>query len=159
MDMPPSSFCAEHADGGGSNEGAANAGQCEATYESLGANSCGMGLTCCQSTTTSSSSVSASSSSSSIPYPAGSYTCIVFLDGQNVGESDFDIVYPNGADAPSLGSLGCAGVNASKCYCPVPPPVNGTPCFGWVPEGAECPAYVGDSTCTCMPTGVWSCLE
>ena len=156
MNLPSTSYC-NHADGGVGTETAAS---CEAGYRSLGANSCGIGLTCCQIESTSSGSTAAETSAATIvPYPAGQYTCIVYMDGVNVGTSDFTIEYPAGNEPPSEGSAGCGSVPASACYCPVPPPVNGIPCYGWVPENAQCPGYIGQATCTCMPTGFWSCPQ
>ncbi len=156
MNLPSTSFC-DQADSGASGEVAAG---CESGYQSLGANSCGMGLTCCEDENPSASgSASSTSAASEVPYPAGQYTCIVYMDGVDVGETPFSIEYPAGNESPSEGSAGCGRIPASSCYCPVPPPVDGIPCYGWVPQGAQCPGYVGGTTCTCMPTGNWSCLS
>jgi hypothetical protein len=155
MNLPSTTLC-DHADGGGS--AAEVAASCEDGYNSLGANSCGMGLTCCEPKNPTTGSTASSSAATAVPYPAGQYICVVYLNGVDVGETSFTIEYPAGNEDPSLGGAGCGNVPSSSCYCPVPPPVDGIPCYGWVPEGAECPGYVGGTTCKCMPTGNWSCL-
>jgi hypothetical protein len=111
-------------------------GICRPTYESLGVDSCGIGLTCCETTVAGLTQTGAPLSS--VPFPAGEYTCVVNLDGVEAGSSDFSIDYPPGD-------------------CPVASPISGIPCYNWVPRGAKCPGDVNMSTCTCDITGVWNC--
>jgi hypothetical protein len=114
-------------------------GTCRPTYLSEGADSCGPGLTCCEQTVVNASSGSMSGTPfANVPYPAGQYTCVVSLDGVEVGETSFDVVYPN----PS---------------CPVPPPITNVPCYNWFPEASQCPGFEPSTTCTCTNRGIWDC--
>ncbi len=122
---------------------------CRTQYASAGADSCGPGLTCCVSevpgTTASATGFVA------VPFPAGVYTCDVFLDGVPAGSAPFTVEYP--IPGAAGGELYDAGADS----CPVPPPVDGIPCYNWVPFGTKCLGFNPDSTCTCAETGVWTC--
>jgi len=111
---------------------------CRNTFVSEGADSCGPGLTCCE-TTVATTAPPTGVQLASVPYPAGEYTCQVALDGVVVGSSDFSILYP----VPG---------------CPVPPPITGVPCYDWFPKGSQCPSYEAGETCTCEDSGAWDCV-
>jgi hypothetical protein len=135
--QPCTGYCAQNLPSGNICKGGATVeASCRETYVSLGADSCGLGLTCCQSTIPGDSSSGAPLAS--VPYPAGDYTCTVSLDGVVAGVTPFSIIYPPG-------------------NCPEPPPVDGVPCYNWVPEGSMCPGNSPGQTCTCPATGIWSC--
>jgi hypothetical protein len=145
QNLPAKNFC--HKDGG---TGVQQSGVCRTDFTSEGTDSCGLGLTCCQSNDPG-YAASTTSGADDIPFPAGEYTCVVSLDGVEVGETSFVIQYP-GPGGPD-----CIESDTNACYCPVPPPVEGVPCYDWVPEGAVCGGDTGSSRCTCEESGIWSC--
>jgi hypothetical protein len=111
-------------------------GNCLPHYTPLEADSCGEGSTCCQTDVPGNAQMG--SAAQQLPYPAGTYTCVVQLDGVQVGSADFSVIYP-------------------PTFCPVPPPISGVPCYQWFPEGSKCPSTVPGETCRCVETGSWSC--
>jgi hypothetical protein len=69
-------------------------------------------------------------------YPAGVFSCDLYLDGELEQSLDFEIRYPD---------------------CPFAPIDAGSTCAGLVLLGNECPSPAG-GTCTCaVDTGFWSC--
>jgi hypothetical protein len=69
-------------------------------------------------------------------YPAGVFTCDLYLDGELEESLDFEIRYPD---------------------CPFEPVAAGSACAGLVLLGNQCPSPAG-GTCTCaVDTGLWSC--
>jgi hypothetical protein len=113
-------------------------GPCRPLYTSGGADTCGIGLTCCEQDVAS-SSTQTGMPLALIPFPAGLYSCDVTLDGVEAGSTEFEVDYPPG-------------------NCPVPPPTDGIPCYNWVPKGASCAGNSSDQkTCVCGESGVWSC--
>lgn len=153
---------------------AQGAGYCDADHINEGADSAGPGFTCCANLPNSGASTTATSSQVDAPYPAGTYTCIVSLDGVIQGSSDFSIVFPENntpvpvpADPPVPD-----GVPGEPPPCPVPPPVSKVPCYNWVPQGTMCAGFDSSQKCTCSPghtstdssgntittfTGLWEC--
>jgi hypothetical protein len=121
------------------------------SYASEGANSAGPGFTCCATLVTGETMTAAAPSV--IPYPAGEYTCTVSLDGNVAGVTTFYIEYPSFPNS----SCPAAQINGVNCFCPSPPPVDGIPCYNWVPKGAVCPSNTPTINCTCNDCGVWSC--
>jgi hypothetical protein len=70
------------------------------------------------------------------PYPVGTFTCELAIDGEREDSVDFDIRFP---------------------ACPVLPPVAGQLCRGWVRAGSRCEG-VGARLCSCdETTGTWQC--
>jgi hypothetical protein len=126
---------------------AETAGQCPTSFKSLGYDSAGPGFTCCLPPP---SSVITTEPAPAIPYPAGEYACDVSLDGVFQGETIFFVDFPPPASQPLPGG-------ASSVNCPVPPPITGVPCYNWVPCDSKCPGYDPNETCTCEPSGIWSC--
>jgi hypothetical protein len=119
-------------------------GSCQPGYVAEEADSCGPGATCCREDDV--VAMQMAQPVQQLPYPAGSYTCVVQLDGVEVGSAAFSIVYPGNGPIP-------------EANCPVPPPVTGVPCYDWFPEGSTCPGYVPNTSCLCLDTGSWSCTE
>jgi hypothetical protein len=109
---------------------------CPPEYTAEGADTCGPGVTCCITDVQGNSQMG--TEAQQVPYPAGTYTCIVQLDGVQVGSADFSVIYP-------------------PTFCPVPPPQTGVPCYQWFPEGSKCPADIPGDECKCEPTGTWQC--
>ena len=70
-----------------------------------------------------------------LPYPVGTYTCDLSIDGELEDSVSFAILFP---------------------ACPVLPPTAGEPCAGWVRPGSECAGSFGDA-CTCDSSGAWVC--
>jgi hypothetical protein len=69
-------------------------------------------------------------------YPAGQFSCDLYLDGELETSLDFETRYP---------------------ACPFMPIEAETTCAGLVLLGSECPSPAG-GICTCTPdTAVWSC--
>jgi hypothetical protein len=69
-------------------------------------------------------------------YPAGQFTCELYLDGELEASLDFETRYPD---------------------CPFKPIEVGSSCAGLVLFGNQCPSPAG-GTCTCAAdTGLWSC--
>jgi hypothetical protein len=112
------------------------AGSCDPDYSALGPNTCGPGATCCL--TDVPGNMQMGSSAQQLPYPVGTYTCVVQLDGVQVGTSEFTIIYP-------------------ETLCPVPPPITGVPCYQWFPEGSTCPSDIPGQCCKCEQDGAWEC--
>lgn len=70
-------------------------------------------------------------------YPAGQYSCELYLDGQLEESLGFEVRYPD---------------------CPFQPIAAADPCAGLVLLGSECPSPAG-GLCTCVPeTGIWNCF-
>ena len=70
------------------------------------------------------------------PYPVGTFSCELLIDGEVEDSVDFAIAF-----AP----------------CPALPPVSGQSCKGWVRSGSQC-AGVGSGACTCDgESGAWQC--
>jgi hypothetical protein len=94
------------------------------------------------------------------PYPAGTYTCIISIDGVIEGQTDFTIDFPNNEYPvqPADPADPTLATQAEGSACPVPPPVTGVPCYQWVPAGTQCNGFTGGSVCTCETgTGLWNC--
>lgn len=70
-----------------------------------------------------------------LPYPVGTYTCALSIDGELEDSASFAILFP---------------------ACPVLPPTANESCAGWVRPGSECAGFEG-GTCTCDPSGTWVC--
>lgn len=71
-----------------------------------------------------------------LPYPVGTYTCDLSIDGDLEDSVNFAIQFP---------------------ACPVLPPTAGEPCEGWVRPQSECAGFYG-SPCTCdLLSGAWVC--
>ncbi|HTV19349.1 MAG TPA: hypothetical protein VMG12_11775 [Polyangiaceae bacterium] len=69
-------------------------------------------------------------------YPAGQYTCDLYLDGDLEESLPFEVRYPD---------------------CPFQPIAPAAPCAGVVLLGSECPSPAG-GFCSCVPeTGIWNC--
>jgi hypothetical protein len=153
--LPSGNICGASGGGGCGSETSPCTGE-GISFASEGANSGGPGFTCCatlivgQSMTVTAPSV--------IPYPAGVYTCTVSLDGNVAGETTFTIDYPGFpfSSCPAASIPDKTGKSV-PCFCPSPPPVNGIPCYNWVPEGAVCPSNTPTINCTCNSCGVWEC--
>jgi hypothetical protein len=112
---------------------------CPAGYANQGNDSCGPSAECCYNPT-----AQAAMAPSVLPYPVGDYECLVELDGVLQPEtSTFTIEYP--PPDPTSGQV-----------CPVPPPVTGVVCAGWVPQKAQCTGFYSYQTCTCDGSA-WSC--
>ncbi|HMJ52544.1 MAG TPA: hypothetical protein VK540_10725 [Polyangiaceae bacterium] len=76
------------------------------------------------------------STSERTPYPVGTFTCELAIDGEREDSVDFDIAFPG---------------------CSVLPPVTGQLCRGWVRTGARC-ADPGARPCVCDgASGAWQC--
>ncbi len=114
------------------------AGACSPGYSPLGPNTCGPGATCCFSDVPGSSQMG--SGAQQLPFPVGTYTCTLQIDGNVVGSTDFTIIYP-------------------PTNCPVPPPITGVPCYQWFPEGSSCMGDVPNTMCRCIEAGIWSCVD
>jgi hypothetical protein len=112
---------------------------CTNGYTDEGQDSCGIGATCCFNPFDMSAMPPLI-----IPYPIGNYTCEVDINGEEVGVTPFTIDYP----PPAMGDSGTS--------CPIPPPVDGIVCAGWVPQGATCTGFNATQTCTCNGAG-WQC--
>lgn len=69
------------------------------------------------------------------PYPAGSFLCEFYLNGELLAEAPFQVEYPE---------------------CPVAPILPGASCEGFVAPGQKCPGAREKQTCQCSQ-GVWSC--
>ena len=70
------------------------------------------------------------------PYPVGTFTCELAIDGEREDSVDFAIAFP---------------------ACPVLPPVTGQLCRGWVRVGSRCTG-VDARPCVCEgPSGAWQC--
>ncbi len=110
---------------------------CPAGFTDQGPDSCGVGATCCFNPF-----VMGTSPPSVIPFPTGTYECVVSVDGKVVGKTPFTITYPP--------------PDADGMTCPVVPPVNGVICADWVPQGAKCLGFNSNETCTCKGAA-WSC--
>jgi len=74
-------------------------------------------------------------SSENPPYPIGTFTCEMSIDGHVEDTVDFSIVFP---------------------ACPKLPPTSGQPCAGWVHLGSECSSGTG-LVCTCDGDRTWHC--
>ncbi|HEY3594720.1 MAG TPA: hypothetical protein VGL13_12630 [Polyangiaceae bacterium] len=70
-----------------------------------------------------------------LPYPAGTFTCELSIDGELEDTVEFSIDFP---------------------ACPILPPTGGEPCAGWVRPGSACDGAAG-LTCSCDPSGAWVC--
>jgi hypothetical protein len=70
------------------------------------------------------------------PYPVGTFTCELAIDGEREDSVDFAIAFP---------------------ACPVLPPVSGQLCRGWVRVGSRCTG-AGARSCVCEgSSGAWQC--
>jgi hypothetical protein len=70
------------------------------------------------------------------PYPPGTFTCELAIDGELEGAVDFNIFFPQ---------------------CPVLPPSSGQLCAGWVRAGSRCEG-AGALSCVCdEASGIWQC--
>jgi hypothetical protein len=70
------------------------------------------------------------------PFPVGTFTCELALDGEPEDSVDFEIAFPP---------------------CPMLPPVTGQICGGWVRAGSRCEG-AGARRCVCHgPSGAWQC--
>ncbi len=118
-----------------------NGAACPSAYTDEGDDSCGIGATCCFSPV-----AQTASPPPVLPYPVGNFECVVEIDGAQVGATDFAITYPPAGPAPG------------NYICPVPPPVEGIICTGWVPEGAKCPGFDSFQICTCKGAA-WNCED
>jgi hypothetical protein len=70
-----------------------------------------------------------------LPYPVGTYTCELSIDGEPEDSVNFDIQFP---------------------ACPVLPPTPDQSCAGWVRPGSQCEG-AGARICSCAESGVWQC--
>lgn len=112
---------------------------CPAGYVGQGDDSAGVGGTCCFSPTSPPASCQAV-----IPYPVGTFQCQVQIDGVLQPEQPiFNIDYP-------------PPVAGTTMICPVPPPVSGYICAGWVPPGSQCQGFYKDQICKCAGAS-WEC--
>jgi hypothetical protein len=69
-------------------------------------------------------------------YPAGAFSCELYLDGELEESLDFEVQYP---------------------ACPFAPIEADATCAGLVLLGSQCPSPAG-GTCTCaVDSGLWSC--
>ena len=70
------------------------------------------------------------------PYPVGTFTCELAIDGEREDSVDFDIAFPT---------------------CPMLPPTAGQICRGWVRPGSRCDG-AGAQLCVCeAASGAWQC--
>ena len=77
-----------------------------------------------------------SSSAEPGPYPVGTFTCELAIDGEREDSVDFDIAFP---------------------ACPVLPPVTGQLCRGWIRAGSRCQG-AAEQSCLCEEaSGAWQC--
>jgi hypothetical protein len=122
---------------------AQNGASCSRGYSDQGKDSAGPGATCCYNPTG-----KPANCSGVLPYPVGTFQCVVQIDGVRQSEAPtFQIDYPPGVKQP----------NGEIYICPVAPPVTGMVCTGWVPMGAKCAGYHAPEICTC--TGAtWNCV-
>jgi hypothetical protein len=76
------------------------------------------------------------SSSERSPFPAGTFTCELAIDGEREDSVDFEVAFP---------------------ACPVLPPITGQLCAGWVRAGSRCQG-AESRPCLCDEgTGAWQC--
>jgi hypothetical protein len=109
---------------------------CMSGYQEEQIDSCGVGATCCFNAL-----AMGMAPTLVLPYPRGNYTCEVDVNSEVAGVAPFTIDFP-----PSDGGM----------ECPLPPPVNGEVCAGWVMQGSRCPGFSADETCICDGAG-WKC--
>jgi hypothetical protein len=110
---------------------------CPLGYVMDGPDSCGIGATCCYN-----GFATSSAAPLVLPSPRGNYTCEVDINGELAGVAPFSIDYPP--------------PNPDGTQCPLPPPVDGVVCAGWVMQGARCPDFNANQTCTC-DGAAWKC--
>jgi hypothetical protein len=113
---------------------------CPDGYTDEGKGSCGPDADCCYAPF-----AMTMAQTSAIPYPVGSYQCVVDVNGEPAGVTDFTIQFPS-------------VTNGAGTDCPVPPPFNGVICEGWVLNGTTCPGFTPGTMCTCDGTA-WNCPQ
>ena len=91
------------------------------------------------------------------PYPPGTYSCIVSLDGEIQGQTDFSIEFPTATYPVQPPDPSAGATTGDGSGCPVPPPITGVSCYNWVKEGSHCPGFDLGSMCICDTDGLWHC--
>jgi hypothetical protein len=92
------------------------------------------------------------------PFPVGTFSCDVEVNGQKAGSSTFYITYP-GCLKNDPTSCGAAGTDCPLGGAATP----GAPCLGIYKGGAQCPSVNNTAdpvNCTCdAGTGLWACTN
>jgi hypothetical protein len=116
---------------------------CLSGYAYQGTDSCGFGAACCFNP----NQMAGMSMQQTLPYPAGQYSCDVYVNGEYAASAPFAIEYACTPDEDISGSGPC---------CPTDPPSAGVPCRFWVPKGTTCAGYETGTKCTCN-SYYWEC--
>jgi hypothetical protein len=72
----------------------------------------------------------------SAPWPAGSFSCDLSIDGELVASVPFRILYPD---------------------CPLAPPQQHDSCAGFFLPQSKCTGAISRQTCECTDEGSWEC--